>query len=73
MHGLQSFVSTHSEENDKFVFHPLFAIKMLLTSAFSKEYFAISLEECVLVLKVFTTAARKLRVKKISFFFSLRG
>ena len=26
MHGLQSFVSTHSEERDKFAFHPLFAI-----------------------------------------------
>ena len=36
---------------------------MLLTSAFSKENSAISLEEWVLVLKVFTTATRRLRVK----------
>ena len=36
---------------------------MLSTSGFSKENSAISLEECVLVLKVFTTATRKFRVK----------
>ena len=36
---------------------------MLLTFAFFKENSAISLEECVLVFKVFTTATRKLRVK----------
>ena len=35
---------------------------MLLTSAFSKQNSAISLEEWVLVLKVFTTATRKLGV-----------
>ena len=35
---------------------------MLLTSAFSKENSAISLEEWVLVFKVFTLATRKLRV-----------
>ena len=32
---------------------------MLLTFDFPKENFAISFEECVLVLKVFTTATRK--------------
>ena len=37
--------------------------QMLLTSAFSKQNSAISLEEWVLVLKLFTTATRKLRVK----------
>ena len=36
---------------------------MFLTSAFSKGNSAISLGEWVLVLKVFTTATRKLRVK----------
>ena len=36
---------------------------MLLTYAFSKENSAISLEEWVLVFKVFTTATRRLRVK----------
>ena len=36
---------------------------MPLTSAFSKEISAISLEECVLVLV--TTASRMLRVKEI--------
>ena len=35
---------------------------MLLTSAFLKENSAISLEECVLVFTVFTTATRKLKV-----------
>ena len=38
---------------------------MLLTSAFSKENSAVSLEEWVLVFKVFTTATRKLRVKEV--------
>ena len=37
--------------------------KMLLTSTFSKENSTFSLDECVLLFKVFTTAARKLRVK----------
>ena len=37
---------------------------MLLTSAIWKENSAISLEEWVLVLKVFTTAIRKLRVNQ---------
>ena len=37
---------------------------MLLTSAFLKEKPAISLEEWVLVSKVFTTAMGKLRVKQ---------
>ena len=34
---------------------------MLLTSAFSKENPAISLDECVVVYKVFTTATRKVK------------
>ena len=37
--------------------------KMLLASAFLKENSAFSLEECVLVLKVFTTATRKLTMQ----------
>ena len=37
---------------------------MLLTSTFSKENSAISLEEWVLVFKAFTTATRELRDKK---------
>ena len=36
---------------------------MLLTSAFSKQNSVISLEEWVLVFKLFTTTIRKLRVK----------
>ena len=36
---------------------------MLLPSAFSKQISTVSLEECVLVFKVCTTATRKLRVK----------
>ena len=36
---------------------------MLLTSAFSKENSAVSIEECVLMSKVFITATRNLRVK----------
>ena len=36
---------------------------MLSTSALLKSNSAISAEECVLLLKVFTTATRKLRVK----------
>ena len=38
---------------------------MLLTSAFSKENSAVSLEEWVLVFKVFTTATRKIRDKSL--------
>ena len=37
---------------------------MLLTSSFSKQNSAISLEEWVLVFILFTTATRKLRVKE---------
>ena len=37
---------------------------MLLNSAFSKQNPAISLEEWVLVFKVFTTATSKLRVRQ---------
>ena len=40
---------------------------MPLTSAFSKENSVISLEEWVLVFKVFTTATRKLRVNRDCF------
>ena len=42
----------------QFTFHPLFAT--LLTSAFSKQNSVISLEDWVLVLKLFTTATGKL-------------
>ena len=38
---------------------------MLLTTAFSKENSAITLEVWVLVFKVFTTATRKLRVNPL--------
>ena len=40
-HGLQSFVSTHSEESDRLLFIPCLQKQMLLTSAFSKENSAI--------------------------------
>ena len=39
---------------------------MLLTSAFSKQHYVISLQEWVSVLRLFTTATRKLRVKYVS-------
>ena len=42
---------------------------MLLSSAFSKENSAISVEEWVLVFKVFTTATRKFRVKQLMCYF----
>ena len=42
---------------------------MLLTSAFSKQNSAISLEEWVLVFTVFTTATRRLRVNQLLHFF----
>ena len=64
--GLQSFVSTHSEESDSLLLTRLLAAtegEKLSTSAFSKENSAISLEEWVLVFKVFTAATRKLIVK----------
>ena len=38
---------------------------MLLTSAFWKQNSVISLEEWVLVLKLFTTATMKLKVKDV--------
>ena len=61
VHDLQSFVVTHSEESDSLLFI-LCLQQMLLTSAFLKDNSAISLEEWVLVFKVFTTATRKLRI-----------
>ena len=51
MHGLQSIVSTHSEESDSLLFILCLQEQMLLTSAFSKENSAISSEKCVLVFK----------------------
>ena len=62
VHSLQSFVSTHSEESDSLLFIHCLQQQMLLTSTFSKGNSAISLEEWVLVIKVSTTATRKLRV-----------
>ena len=62
VHGLQSFVSTHSEESDSLIFILCLQLQMLLTSAFSKENSAISSEECVLVFKLLTPATRRLTV-----------
>ena len=63
MHGLQSFVSTHSEQKcDSLLFILCLQEHMLLTSAFPKANSCTSLEECGLVLKVSITAARQLRV-----------
>ena len=47
----------------QFAFHPLFAITNAFNVCISKQNSAISLEEWVLVFKVFTTVTRKLRVK----------
>ena len=61
MHGLQSFVSTQSEESGTLLFTLCFA----RTNAFNICIFessAVSLEKCVLVFRVFITATRKLRV-----------
>ena len=63
VHGSQSFVSTHSEESDSLLFILCLQQQKLLTSAFLKENSAISLEECVLVFQVFTTAVRRSRVE----------
>ena len=49
VHGLQSFVSTHSEERDSLLFIFCLQKHMLLKSAFSNENSVISFEECVLV------------------------
>ena len=62
VYGLQSFVTTHFEESDSLRFILCLQYQMLLTSAFLKEISAVSLEEWVLVFKVFTTATNKLRV-----------
>ena len=62
VHGLQSFVLTQSEESDRLLFILCLQYQMLLTSAFLKENSAVSLEECVLVFKMFTTATWKSRV-----------
>ena len=67
MHGLQRFVLTHSEESDSLLFILFVNNKFLLTSAFLKENSAITIEECVLMFKVFTTATRKLEVKSPTF------
>ena len=66
MHGLQSFVSTNSGErkSDSVLCTLSLQQQMLLTSAFSKQNSAISLEEWVLVSKLFTTATRKLTINK---------
>ena len=64
VHDLQSLVSTHSEESDSVPFILCLKYQMLFTCAFSKQNSVISLEECVLVFKVFTTATRKLKVKE---------
>ena len=61
MHGLHSFVSTHSEESGTVLFVLSLQLQMLLTSAVLKEKSVISLEEWVLVFRLFT---RKLRVKR---------
>ena len=69
---LQSFVAKHSEKSGSLLFVHCSQLQMLLTSAFSKENSAFSLEECVLGLKVFATALRKLGVKVVRSV-SLRG
>ena len=63
VHGLQSSVSTHSEKRDSVLFTLSLQQQLLLTSALSKQNSVISLEEWDLVLKLFTTATRKFRVK----------
>ena len=64
VHGLQSFVLTQSEESGSVGFILCLPKQTLLTSVFLKENSAISLVECVLVFKVFTTATRKLTVRR---------
>ena len=54
VHGLQNFVSTHSEESDSVPFVLCLQYQMLFTSTFSKQNSVISFEEWVLVLKLFT-------------------
>ena len=66
VHSLQSCVSTHSEESDSLLFILCLQYQMLLTSALSKQNSATSLEEWVLVFKVFTTGTRKFTVKQAS-------
>ena len=61
MHGLQSFVSTHSEESDSLLFI-LFAITNAFNIFIFGENSASPLEVWVRVFKVFTTATRKLGV-----------
>ena len=63
VHSLQSFTSTWFEESDSVLFILWLQWQILLTSTFSKENSAISLEEWVLVFEVFTSATGKLRVK----------
>ena len=62
VHGLQSFVLTQSEESDSVFFIFCLQWQMRLASAFSKEISAISVEEWVLVFKVFTTATRRVKI-----------
>ena len=59
VHRSQGFALTHSEESDSLLFILCVQYQMLQTSGFSKENSATSLEECVLVLKVFITATWK--------------
>ena len=62
VHGIQSFVSTHSEKKSDSMLVISFQSQMLLTSAFSQQNSAISVEQSVLVFVLFTTTTRKLRV-----------
>ena len=63
VHGFTELISTHSEKKASFLFILCLQYQMLSTSPFSEENLAVSSEEWVLVLNVFTTANRKLRVK----------
>ena len=72
VHGLQCFLSTQSEKSGSVLFILCLQQQILLRSAFSKQNSVISLEEWVLVLKLFTTATRKLRVNALRFWRSQR-
>ena len=60
VHGLQSFISTHSEESASLLFILCLQYQMPLTSPFSKDRSDISLEE----FNMFTPATRKLSVNE---------
>ena len=62
VHGLQSFISTHSEESDSSLFHSLFVVANAFSICIFEREFSYFFRRMGLVFKVFTTSTRRFRV-----------